>query len=68
MYTYRHQVAVDAHRRDETREGGIGLSDFGRSTHAQHTHTFFTASADEPSKYQYNTHTGSLTTARWARA
>ena len=40
MYTYRHQVAVDAHRRDETREGGIGLLDFGRAS--QHTHTTHT--------------------------
>ena len=40
MYTYRHRAAVDAHRRDETREGGIGL--FGRaSQHAHTTHTHF---------------------------
>lgn len=43
MYTYRHQVAVDAHRRDETREGGI---DFGRAS--QHEHITHTHSLPQP--------------------
>ena len=43
MYTYRHQVAVDAHRRDETREkaaSGFWMAAHC-STHNDNNHIFY---------------------------